>query len=175
MVQVIPPWPPDDFQDPLPFDQRGACWPFGPCGPPGKLEIRYDVIGRVSAGGWINDGWGELKTGALYVIINDNVNQRTAPIYLSGIHAPPLPQNAIQFIREPDNQWRVEFQYWTELIGPIPAWCFAEGYMTESSCGSSTLILPVTSAPPLTDPPEFIEIKGVLWYQMAAYPWPPFF
>lgn len=169
MASVIPPWPPEDYQAQQPYDQRGACWPWGPCSSRIKLPMRFDCIGRREFGYAVNLEWEGLATGVMAVVLADQTNKNEW-FGVTRINIPPLPSCILTITRGVDSDlWPVYFSYWLYTDETVISWCIAEGFMTASSC-ESDIILPVTSHFGPVDPPDFIEVRVVKWWQTASYP-----
>lgn len=167
MSTAIPPWPPDNFQAAQPYDQRGACWPWGPCPPSAKLPMRFDCIGS-RVGGPVSPLWEGMADGVLAVVLPED-SKRNLWLGVLRINVPPLPSAALSI--RPTNEpgiWYAELGYWLYTIEPAFAFIEAAGSLGESACGSD-FILPVHTAFGLPSAPQFVTCTCVNWWEESEY------
>lgn len=167
MSGIIPPWPPADPSEPQPFDQRGSCWPMGPCTV--KLPTRLEVIGTSPAGP-LNDAWSYIKTGQL-MLIDPSISTKGIAWYLGQYNSLLFP-NTLKIVYDetvPELWYAHYFGYIPTLTGPPPH-CKAVGNMTSSFCGSDCII-PVYEANGPDIYPVYITFRWLNWWNISTYPW----
>lgn len=169
MSGIQPPWPPDGgYIDPLPYDQRGSCWPQGPCSLQSRTQLRYSCIGGRDVGA-IASVWGRFKTGQTLVTRGDLstkkslVAQGDVETFIVDTLTLWLPSNASPV-------WDIKFVGLVDVGEGI----FQEVY-GETQCDLE--ICELGFQLPLTFPisggstPEWLMIKPVFWYETAPFPY----
>lgn len=167
MTSIQQPWPPADYQEPLPFDQRGACWPWGPCGVVDKLQIRYDAI-AISLAGPLDDAWDVWKTGQMFVPDIPNCSKKS--LALIGKPRPGTASKDQIFIELSNDgiTWRCRFQSLVS-IGPDIGFLGNIAIGTDI-CETSLMIQPLGAEGP-APVPDFVQLTRRLWYDPVPYPY----
>lgn len=169
MASIIPPWPPSSYADPQPYDQRGACWPWGPCGPRNKIQMRFDVIGFREVGsigalwGWVSSGGGMVSWP--FPITCTSID------FINGVTIPPIPQTILTIDRpDDDGPWMMRLDYWYSVALPVINHFYAEAVYDQTNCDYGWII-PVTNSFGFTDPPDWVVVYPVRWWESNAFPY----
>jgi len=164
---VQPPWLPDPEEGPLPFDQRGACWPRGPCSYQRRLQLRYDAIAYWSVGGPDLD-WYAWATGQSF--ITQQNAQSCRHIQLDGCPRPATTSVDFIYIQTSDewpSGWQIEIESAIETSPDM-------GFLVRSEFPAALCTHPVEFFPIAVfgvNPPTSIIVKPVLWYNATDYPY----
>jgi len=168
-MAIMAPWPPDDPQLPLPFDQRGCCWPWGPDGPWEKVQMRYAARAYREDGGAMHPNWIISQIGVLFIadelglITHQNYWSLRTTSLLTSITIEGTP------IDRP-TQWQISA---TIGIGGIPITiCNATGFIPEGG-NTETFSLPITTIVGPAPRPDHIEIIPTRWWETSSYPYFP--
>jgi len=166
-MSIQPTWPPAAPSDPLPFDQRGACWPRGPCDYVNRLQLRYDFI-AVWNGGTPNPDWDVWGTGQAFIALESQTTKQS--LCLRGKTRPATASHDTCFLEVDTSSstgWRIRGQ--TLISSTIPAGASWLAEFPTQLCVGSIIIIPTVLSGP--DPPDFIEITQRRWYQPTSYPY----
>lgn len=167
MPNIQPPWPPDSSLDPLPFDQRGACWPRGPCNYHDRIQLRYDAI-AYWPGGPPALGWAQWVTGQAFLPLVNSFN--CTWIQLDG--APRTSSVAVDFIYiQRSNDWPSGWQI--EILSVLNTFP-GNGFYVRSEFPTLFCTAPFEFFPIETygdDPPQSIILTPRRWYEACSYPW----
>jgi len=167
MSGIIPPWPPSDPTEPQPFDQRGACWPNGPCAQ--KLPTRLEVI-CTRTGGGIDPDWGAIKTGRVFLIYPPECSKRIATYYTSGPQIVMPGWITIEYVEDNPTDWWLRYH---DTVIEFPSSVYhvdTTFWAGPSGCGTDW-VGPLETVVGPTPEPEFVTIRWLNWWNLSTYPW----
>lgn len=171
MTSIQAPWPPVAPATPLPFDQRGCCWPWGPCTPQEKLQLRYDVIGERDAGP-VNPDWGQFRSGQ--VVIADAGQLSILGMAWTGLTSPGnVDSLRCEILNMDEATWLMHFQggVWIEILG-IPVFAtFTAAQLFSTAVCNLDFLLERTFSDVIPEPPDRLRVKIVRWFSPSLYPY----
>jgi len=160
-LRTDPAWPPDSYADPMSYDYRGCCWPWGPCGRVRRAEMRC-VLQGYKAGVPHDPPGGPELSQALGVI--DVVSSSFLDIVYS--------QNPLETdfvfrldmvpVDEVEGSWLANLVYTATL--PVVGTLLAEGSVDDGFCSASGCLIPVSFATAWPDPPDAILIRSLPFF-----------
>jgi len=166
-MPIQPPWPPADPQQPLPFDQRGACWPRGPCEYQNRLQIRYDVRAFWNSGipNPAYDVWGDGQ-----VLVPFANGYSPSHIQCDGkVRGAIFTTDSMTIVASDSSPtgWRIEV---FAIISFFPAvHAIALANLPSDICFGTIIVNPTSVDG--ADPPDFFAITPVKWYETSQYPY----
>lgn len=166
MPPLLGTWPPADYRDPLPYDQRGCCGPRNPCRRFKSLELRYKFIGE-RFGGTVDSRWGSVASGSTLAAMFSFWRWNVAEAWESQFFFPPI--NHIEFIfgGSDDGPVGCNGLFYDDAVEAN----FILGHC-DDICGGTAgrFDLTVTNAVgPWPNPPDVIHITPLAWWMTSPY------
>lgn len=167
MSTITDPWPPADPTLPLPFDQRGCCWPWGLNGPVEKVAMRFAAIG-LRAGGPVGSAWGRWATGQMFLVFLPYTNL-TRFWSQGGESFLPFQTDWLEVLFVPvQNRWVWNID--SVISTPPPVTLLANGYQPTGGY-FDPFDVPITSSAGAANPPDRIRVTPLPWYASSPYPY----
>ena len=167
MGMVLEPWPPTDPTAPLPYDQRGSCWPLGPCSYRNRLQMRYDAV-CVWSGGTPNPTWFPWGSGQSLILL-ESASSHSGITVRGLFRAGTASHDDVILAEHPtyDSGWEVRGSSIVS-IAPPSGMAFSIDFPAQL-CEGEIIIIPTTLSGP--DPPDFLVLQPRRWYEPMFYPY----
>lgn len=159
-------WPPADYTAALIDDPRGCCWPWGPCGPRERLQLRVDIIGFSNVGA-VDPSLGRIATGQSLML-----NVATADFDTADWLGDPIETIQADLYADdqgvPEGPWLLSFQE----VNNAEGWgVFCDPVTWPCPLPYQTFDLPITNLFwPSGNPPTYIHGIFRRWYEPMSFP-----